>query len=193
MKLPKRVFIVHGWSGNPRIGWFKWLQKELEKKGYSVTAPLMPDADEPVIGKWVHFLSKLIRAPDEQTYLVGHSIGCQAILRYLQPFPRGEKVGGVILVGGWPIKLTGLGPEEDLIAKPWMETPILWERIKSTSPNFVAIHSDNDPYVPLENADCLKKNLGAHVHIEHNKGHYTESDTNTIPIVLNELLRISRD
>jgi len=29
----KRVFIIHGWGGNPEEGWLPWLKKELEAKG----------------------------------------------------------------------------------------------------------------------------------------------------------------
>ena len=32
----KRVFVVHGWDGHPAEGWFPWLKKELEKRGYLV-------------------------------------------------------------------------------------------------------------------------------------------------------------
>jgi esterase/lipase len=36
----KKVFIIHGWDGYPEEGWFPWLKKELEKKGFSVFVPL---------------------------------------------------------------------------------------------------------------------------------------------------------
>ena len=33
----KRVFIAHGWDGYPEEGWFPWLKKELETKGFEVS------------------------------------------------------------------------------------------------------------------------------------------------------------
>jgi len=34
MRKNKRVFIVHGWGGHPEEGWFPWLKKELERRGF---------------------------------------------------------------------------------------------------------------------------------------------------------------
>ncbi len=185
--MKKRVFIVHGWAGDPDHAWFLWLKKELEKKEFFVSAPQMPEADAPEINKWVPKLAKTVGKADQDTYLVGHSIGCQTVLRYLESLPKNEKVGGVVLVAGF-VKLTGLTPEELPIAKPWLETPIDWNKVKNSANIFVTIHSDNDRYVPLENADLFKEKLKARVIIEHNKGHYSESNTNEIPVVLKELL-----
>jgi len=50
----KRVIIVHGWYGYPHEGWFPWLKKVLEDKGYSVEVPEMPDTDHPKIDEWVN-------------------------------------------------------------------------------------------------------------------------------------------
>ena len=30
----KRVYIIHGWEGYPEEGWFPWLKKELEDRGF---------------------------------------------------------------------------------------------------------------------------------------------------------------
>lgn len=44
-----RVFIIHGWEGYPKEGWFPWLKKELEDKGVEVHVPQLPNADAPEI------------------------------------------------------------------------------------------------------------------------------------------------
>jgi hypothetical protein len=97
----KRVFIIHGWGGKGGEGWQNWLKKELEKKGFEVFAPDMPDTENPKIETWVPFLSKLVGKCDEETFFVGHSIGCQTILRYLESLPESEKAGGAVFVAGW--------------------------------------------------------------------------------------------
>lgn len=43
----KRVFIVHGWDGYPEEGWFPWLERELEARGFEVHVPALPDASTP--------------------------------------------------------------------------------------------------------------------------------------------------
>jgi len=35
----KRVFVIHGWGGNPYKEWFPWIKKELEKNGFKVEIP----------------------------------------------------------------------------------------------------------------------------------------------------------
>lgn len=77
----KRVFIIHGWDGSPQNCWFPWLKNELEKKGFSVGVPPMPHPEIPTISDWVNCIAVAVGQPDENTFFVGHSIGCQAILR----------------------------------------------------------------------------------------------------------------
>ncbi|MCX6715781.1 MAG: NYN domain-containing protein, partial [Candidatus Taylorbacteria bacterium] len=95
-KKQKRVVIVHRWSGGPNDDWRPWLKNELEKNGCEVFVPEMPDTEAPIIEKWVNCLSKIVGVPDSNTYFIGHSIGCQAILRYLETV--NTLVGGAIFV-----------------------------------------------------------------------------------------------
>jgi len=195
----KRVFIIHRWSGSPEGDWYPWLKKELEQRGFEVFVPAMPNTDEPKIEEWIPFLANIVGEPDENTYFVGHSIGCQAIIRYLQTLPDGVKIGGGIFVAGW-FNLSEFSFKEEpseeeesrIIAKPWMEMPINFEKIKKTTNNFIAVFSDNDPYVPLDDKDIFKEKLGAEIIIEYNKGHFSGSDGITeLPIVLDSLLKMS--
>ncbi|MEK7531450.1 MAG: alpha/beta hydrolase, partial [Patescibacteria group bacterium] len=81
--------------------WFPWLKTELEKNGFQVHVPAMPESAEPKIEAWVSHLSKIVGDVDKNTYFVGHSIGCQTILRYLETLPADKKVGGATFVAGW--------------------------------------------------------------------------------------------
>lgn len=95
-----RAFIIHGWDGQPEEGWFPWAKEQLEKRGYTVTVPHMPHPGQPAINDWVSYLQSLLPDPDEQTILIGHSIGCQTIMRYLEKLPNNFKVKQVIFVAG---------------------------------------------------------------------------------------------
>lgn len=171
----KRAIIIHGWDGYPEEGWFPWLKQELEKKGYSVQVPVMPRPAEPTIEDWVGKVAEVVGQADAETYLVGHSIGCQTILRYLQELDD-FKVGGVLLVAGFVhLKPEEIGDEEDnKIAKPWLENPLDWEKIKSHCDNFTAIFSQDDPCVPVEDASIFAKELGAKVVILNGLQHINE-------------------
>lgn len=190
--MQKRVFIVHMWDGSPKDGWYGWLKKELEARGFSVHVPTMPNTSAPKIKSWVAHLSKIVGAPDENTFFVGHSIGCQAILRYLETLPPDKKVGGAVFVAGW-FTLKNLETKaEQRIAKPWLETPIDFKKVTRHTKKFVAILSDNDPVVPLENKKLFETKLGARTIVQHNKGHFTADDgALKLPILLQSLLKIA--
>jgi len=181
----RRVFIIHGWDGHPGEGWLLWLENELKNRGWKVVAPQMPNTEIPKIEEWVPFLSGLVKDPDENTFFIGHSIGCQTIMRYLESLDN-KKVGGAVFVAGW-FDLIGLETEEEKrIAKPWIEKPINFEKIKNTTDNFLAILSDNDPAVELsKNKKMFEEKLGAKVVVEKNQGHFDENEE--MPKVLNFL------
>ncbi|MBI2017595.1 alpha/beta hydrolase [Candidatus Daviesbacteria bacterium] len=173
--MSKRVIIVHGWSGSPAKDFFPWLREELEKKGYEVMAPTMPNPDYPKIENWVPYLAKIVGEVRADDVLVGHSMGCQTILRFLEGLPENKKVGKVILVAGFGAYLKGLTEEEQQIAQSWIDSTLNLEEVKTKANSFVAVFSDNDPFVPLEiNKKLFEEKLGAKVYIEHNKGHFNE-------------------
>lgn len=186
--MEKRIFVVHGWGGSPDAEWFPWIKKELKNSGFKVTVPKMPNTKEPDINEWVPYLSKLVGTPDEQTFFIGHSIGCQTILRYLQTI--NIKVGGIIFVAGWiGLKLEAYeGEEDEEIAKPWIETPLDWEKIKSNCDRFTALFSDNDPFVSVSDSEVFKEKLGAKIIIEKNKSHYEK--LTELPIIVDELMKL---
>lgn len=177
MSTQKRVFIVHGWGGYPEEGIFPYLKKELESRGFAVFAPDMPNTLKPEINAWVDFLAQQIGEPDENTILFGHSIGAQTILRYLESLPNDKKIGGAVFLAGW-VNLTDKSYETDEdveIGKPWIETPLNWEKIKSQANKFISIFSDNDPDVPLSDSEIFKTNLESKIIIEHEKEHFSGS------------------
>jgi len=193
--MEKRVFLVHGWEGRPDEGWFPWLKRELEATGFTVEIPAMPDAAAPKIDVWVPFLKELVGEVNSDTYFVGHSIGCQTILRFLEGLGKGQEIGGVVLVGGWihlkPEATEDEGDED--VARPWLETPINWEKINSKCRKFVAIHSDNDPFVFMSDGNVFKEKLGAELVVEHGMKHFSGDDGVTeLPSALEAVLRISR-
>ena len=189
----KRVFIIHGWGGFPEEAWFLWLKKELEKKGFKAEIPSMPDTNHPKIDAWVPFLAKLVGKPDKDTLLVGHSIGCQAIMRYLETV--NEPVGGVVFVGGWfTLYEENLeSDEERAIARPWLTTPIDAGKVRKNANKVRAIFSDNDKWVPADNAIEFEKRLGAKTIVLNNKGHMGGDDNcPELPEALSAILEITR-
>ena len=187
----KRVYIIHGWGGSPDEPLHKWLTSELREKGFVVEAPAMPKPDEPKMETWIPFLSQLVGTPDTNTFFVGHSIGCQTIIRYLETLPEGVKIGGAVFIAGW-YNVRNLETEkEKRIAGPWVNTPRNDEKIRRAVNQAVAIFSDNDPFVQPENQESWKEKVGAKIIVEHNKGHFTENDgVISLPSALEAMLEM---
>lgn len=178
MNQMKRIVIVHRWSGGPNDDWRPWLKTQLEKLGYEVLVPKMPDSDAPIIEKWVGHLSEVVGMPDKDTYFVGHSIGCQAILRYLDAhlFKPMETVGGAVFVAGW-FDLKNLEDDEArAIAKPWIERPINPVKIQTVLTKSTLIISDNDPFDSFEENKRRFSELGSKIIVLHGAGHITADD-----------------
>ena len=187
----KRVIVVHCWGGSPGTHWYSSLKAELEKRGFRVELLEMPDTNYPAIEKWVPYLAKAVGTLDKDTILVGHSVGGQTIMRYLET-AKGQ-AGGVIFVGGWFTLTNVETPTEKKVAHPWVTTPIDFAKVKNAARKIIAFFSDNDTYVPLENVQLFRKNLGAETIVEKNKGHFTEDDGITeVPEVLEAVLKLSR-
>lgn len=185
--MPKRAFLIHGWEGYPEEGWKPWLKNELQKRGFEVFVPAMPETKNPRMDAWIPHLAKLVGTPDKDCYFVGHSLGCITILRYLETLEEGQEIGGAVLVAGFSnhLNLKEFGT--------FFTKPIDWEKINSRCKKFVAIHSDNDPYVPLRHADIFKEKLNARVIILHNMKHFSGDDgINELPEALNAVLKISQ-
>jgi len=184
--MKKRVYIIHGWGFNADEKWYPWLKRELEAKGFDVFAPQMPNTNEPVIEEWVTYLAKLVGTPDKQTYFMGHSIGCQAIMRYLQTIDT--KIGGAVFIAGWVV-LHNLEDEEIPIAKPWIETPLDFEKLKTLTKNYSLIISDNDPFGRFEENEVAFEKLGAKIIVLKNAGHIEDAE---LPVALEKILKYSK-
>ena len=196
------IIIVHGWGASPKSDWLAWLKKELERKGASVIVPAMPRTNHPIIKAWVSHLESVIRkagSAHKDLILVGHSIGCQAILRTLEksPSPSALRIKGVALVAPWFTLKNLEGPGEEAIAKPWLATPIDLAKAMYRIGKLTAFFSTNDPLVPFpEN----KKRFGAAFQAIHpriivmkGKGHFNALDgVREFPALLAELTRITR-
>ncbi|MBI2044654.1 serine hydrolase family protein [Candidatus Pacearchaeota archaeon] len=174
----KKVYIVHRWDSSPESDWYPWLKKELIKRKFEADILRMPDPGFPKIDVWVNYLNENVKNIDKDTILIGHSVGCQTILRFMEKLPFDVKVGKVVLVAPW-LELRGIeeeGPEVVKIAKPWLKKKINWNKINEHCEKFVCIFSTNDPYVPLSNVEKLYNKLGNKTIILKNKGHFTKEE-----------------
>lgn len=183
-----RIFLIHGWGGNPNIDWLPWAKKVLEDKGYEVVLPEMPNPDYPKIDSWTNKLREVVGNVRSDDIFIGHSIGYQAIERYLQTLSADTKLDKVILIAPW-IVLTRKTFEEmeenEEVVKSWYEEPIDYEKIKNMA-KWTAVFSDDDPFVDYEdNYKVYRDKLGAKIIVKNNQGHFAgEQGITEIPFIL---------
>ncbi|MDO8265407.1 MAG: alpha/beta hydrolase [Candidatus Saccharibacteria bacterium] len=163
----KRFLILHGIDGSPDSNWFMWLKGVLIGKGYEVWLPQLPDSHKPNTEKYNKFLlsNKKFKF-DEDTVIIGHSAGAVEILSLLQELPKNTKVAGAILVSAFIDNLNWDALDELFI------NPLDFEKIKSHCSKFVFVHSDNDPYCPLQQAEFLTEKTDGELIIFEGQGHF---------------------
>ena len=172
-----KIYIIHCWDGTKDDGWYPWLDKQLSNENNIVYRFDMPNTTSPDIDEWVSFLDSKVESLDENTFFVGHSIGCQTIMRYLQT-KNMCKIGGILFVAPW-LELLDFAIEDEEsynVAKPWLNTKIDFEKVKQFTNNINCIFSDNDYFVSLDQKDKFEKLLDAKTIVVSGKGHISQDD-----------------
>ena len=162
-----KAFIIHGAYGNPNENWFPWLKHELEKIGLTVFAPSFPTPEAQTLENWLEAFSAY--KVDEESILIGHSLGATFILNFLNK-SKG-KVKAAFLVAGL---INPLGKKKfDAINKSFYNK-LSWSKLREQTRYFVYA-SDNDPYVPLEEGKRIAKKLDARFRLVKNAGHFNKA------------------
>ena len=149
----KKVFLIHGFQGEPNGGWRPWLMGELSQKGIYACALPMPTPNSPLPEEWVEEIRRCVEtSPRDQIYLVGHSLGSPAILRFLET-TKAKNIKGIVLVSS-PVYKTKKKKVAEFLKKPFD-----FKLIKSKVKSILVIHGDNDPAVSVEQGMFLAKEL----------------------------------
>ena len=187
----KKVFLVHCWDGTSNDGWYPWIEQELKKYNAEVIRFDMPNTANPTIEEWVSTLNEKVDKLDEETYFMGHSIGCQTIIRYLET-KEITKIGGILFVAPWLDLLPEAVEDEDSYntAYPWIHTPINFAKVKEFSENINCIFSNDDYFVDLNQEQEFKQKLNAKTIIVNEKGHISQDDD---VFELDEILELSKE
>mgnify|MGYP003300347078 CR=1 FL=1 len=186
----KKIYLVHCWDGTSNDGWYPWLSTKLNDNNVEVIRFDMPNTANPKIEEWVDTLNSKVDRLDKNIYFIGHSIGCQTILRYLETKDISQ-IGGILFVAPWLDLLPEAIADEESYntAKPWLNTPIDFEKIKQFTNNIHCIFSNDDYFVSLEQEKEFKNKLNSQTCIVENKGHISQDDN---VFELQEILELSK-
>ncbi len=174
-----KVFLIHGAYGNPNENWLPWLKVELEKLNCEVIVPTFPTPVGQSIENWREVFEKY--SVDEETIMVGHSLGPAFILDILEH----NKLEAAFFVAGFISKLF-LEDFDPINATFYRQFE--WDKIKENCKIFEIFHADNDPYVPINRAQEIANALGVKVEIIKNAGHFNaKAGYTTFPLLLEKI------
>ncbi len=178
--MPKRVVVAHGWADDPSRGWLDWLVRELPQHGIEAVAPQFPEPKRPNIKAWIQTLADAIGRSDEELVLLGHSLGCLIVAKYLSDLPPDTKIAGIVLVAG--MNTTESWRPEGLY-------PIDFDKVKITAQKRVCIYSDDDDKVEPERTKELARLIDAELILDPGKGHFAGiHGTHELPSALQAVL-----
>jgi len=136
----KNAIIFHGTGCTPESYWFPKIKKHLESLGYEVWVPKLPDADDPVLSKWLAVATK--GRYTEETVIIGHSAGGPLVLSILENVK--VQIHKAILVAGFARELRY--DKEHKTTQSILQPEYNWEKIKTSVKDIIYINSDNDPW-----------------------------------------------
>ena len=162
----RNIVILHGTLGSPEGSWFRWLEAELQQRGCTVWLPQLPHPEQPSLAASAEFVRAHCPFPlNEETLLIGHSSG--AILALILAQQNKTRLGGVVAVSVFHDNSLQWEPNNHLF-----DVPFDWEAIRAHMAKHLFIHSDNDPYVPLEQAEFVAKNCHVQLQVIPGQGHF---------------------
>ncbi len=159
----KNATILHGTGETDQSFWFPYTKSELEKTGYTVSIPNLPNTDSPTIT--TQLPTALKEQYNNDTILIGHSSGCALILSVLENIT--VQIKQAILVSGFA-RPYGKDKHND----PILQDIYNWGKIKNNCKEFIFLNSDNDPWGCNDSEGrYMLDNLGGKLIIMKGEGH----------------------
>lgn len=187
-----RLIIVPRWAGKSDSDFYPWLLEKLKTEHPGrfdeVRALDLPRPELPEVGVWPAAIAAALGSDREtlaRTYILAHSVGCQALIRCLGELAPAVQVAGVLAVAGW----WELDQPWDSI-RPWLAPVDTLNRARAAAKKWTVLLSDNDPFTSgwQRNRQLWEERLGAHCRLAPGGRHFNAPAE---PEVLAALLSLS--
>ncbi len=164
-------FLIHGSYGNPYKNWLPWLKKELGKRKLNCIVPNFPSPYKQDYESWSKILKAYLEIGyiTEDTSFITHSLGGIFIVKFL--IENDIKIKKLMTVAGF----NNVKFEEDnsLYDSFYIENQDL-EKVQENCLTRICFYSDNDPYVPQQEAENFANDIKAEKVLISNAGHFNE-------------------
>jgi pimeloyl-ACP methyl ester carboxylesterase len=198
----------NGCTNIRQSNWYGYLYEELTQRDIPCICDNFPDPIRARRDRWIPFIRSLAEKQQQQQstpaignehdniILVGHSSGAQAALRYAELY----KVRACILVSAtysdlgdaherasdyYPQPPSGSNGEEE-------SNPYQFEAMTANCPIWHQFHSDDDPFIPLHEAERVRDSLGLSkkdntYHMLPGRSHFFDFSPELLEVVLDLL------
>jgi methionine--tRNA ligase beta chain len=170
IKSKHNIIMIHGYEGDSENHWFPYIKTEMEKYGLEVFTPEMPK--EYTREAWFESLNQISEKVNEYTILIGHSLGCPAILHLLAMLSK--PVFGAVFVAPFG-KVFSNKTQEDEECNRFVQT-ISWKRARKNVGNVKIFAGIDDDVVPLDVSIHFASMLKEPIRLVENAGHFCAED-----------------
>ncbi len=145
--------------------------RELQARGFHSEVVALPNSAAPDRAAWERTLRVSLRNVDDRSVLVGHSLGCFALLAHLAGRRTPWSVGHLALVSGFMQPLARYPELDGFVSNP----PSL-ESVRNNVDRITVLASDNDSVVSPSLTASLASALGAKLTVVPGGGHFMDSE-----------------
>ena len=178
-----KILLIHGYKGSPDKNFFPWLRDALHKQGHQVIAPSLPDPENPDPEVWIKALLEEMGPLDDQTIVVGHSIGAATALRFLEAAEaRSTPKGCVLISPPWMINSERF--------RGFFLSELDFDVLMWKASRFCVIHAKDDTVIPFDHAEKYAKVLHARLVPVETGGHFDGSE---YPVILEAIEAIIKE
>lgn len=165
MKSPKVIICPgNGCTNIRQSNWYGTLHARLLDQSIPCVCENFPDPYRARRDKWIPHIRSLVEqyskdADTSNVVLVGHSSGAQAALRYAEMYPT----RGIVLVSATYSDLGDAGERASGYYPQGSGDDELnrykFEDMKRNCKRWIQLHSDDDPFIPLYEAERIRDGL----------------------------------
>lgn len=173
----QKVLLIHGFAADSNMHWFPWMKRELERIGFEVFAPDLPESAHPDLESWMHVLLPYVQQMGHDDVIIGHSLGSKAALHLLEKADK--KIGYLFLVGtaigevaerDWNVVQQDFHQQDISALRRFWEIPVDWDKVEKLAWSKNVIVSDDDPLISHKDRGALKP--GWYFRLWHGFGHF---------------------
>ena len=156
----------------------------LADRRFDVVIPELPDPENPDRDAWTKAVLDAAAPIDDQTIIVGHSLGGATALRFLEAAEARSTPHAMVLIATpWMIR--------DERFRGFFLSELDFEVLMWRASKFAVIHAKDDPVIPIEHGRKYAAALHARFVETESGGHFQQADA--YPVILDTIVALAEE